>query len=400
MKSSVETSIEQLDVDYAIEVVSKLCAYHSVSGEEAAISDWAATELRRIGLDVTEQEVLPRRTNIIATFDTGRPGPTLLFNGHLDTLPVPEGSQHDPFKPHCENGRLFGAEVTNMKGALGAMIAAIRTIMRFPDDICGRIILSLVIGECDTLGLGTLYMLENGLTADAAINGEPTDLQVMTCHAGVTQLRLGAEGRPAHVCRRAEGHNAIEDLVAVAATLDSSALTFEPHPDFEGLPTLNIGTIRGGSLASMLAAEAEAFVDVRTVPGMTPESVRSDILAFVEGVRTLSGQPVAVDVELIKRPYFCQEHPYHIDQGAPVVQAVVASHKSMFGTEPRTGPLFPQVFYGTDASHLNRAGIPTVIYGPGKVDDINVPDESMAIDDIATAAHVYALAASRICART
>ncbi len=398
MSTAENMVIDGLERDYAVEVVSELCARRSVSGEEAEVSAWTAGELRRLGLDVMEQEVLPGRTNIIGTFDTGQPGPTLLFNGHLDTLPVPEGGRYDPFKPHCENGRLYGGEITNMKGAVGAMITAIRSIMRCSEDICGRITLSAVIGECDTLGLGTLHMLESGMTADAAINGEPTDLQVMACHAGVTQLRMSARGIPVHVCRRAEGHNAIDDLVAVAATLNSSALSYEPQLDFEGLPTLNIGTIRGGSMPSMLAGEAEALIDVRTVPGMTPESVLADILAHVEAVRVRYGRR-PVDVELVERPGFCQEHPYQIDQNAPVVRAVVAGHEYVIGTKPNIGPLFPQIFYGTDASHLSRAGIPTVIYGPGKVDDINVPDESMAIDDLMTAAQVYALAAGRICAR-
>ncbi len=69
----------------------------------------------------------------------------------------------------------------------------------------------------------------------------------------------------------------------------------------------------------------------------------------------------------------------------------------MCGAAPRVGPLIPQVFFGTDASHLLRAGIPTVIYGPGKVDDINQPDESIAVADFLTAAKVYYLSALAIC---
>ena len=92
---------------------------------------------------------------------------------------------------------------------------------------------------------------------------------------------------------------------------------------------------------------------------------------------------------------------YARQEGAevPVVEAVAESHAAIMGRPAKVGTLFPQVFYGTDASHLLHAGIPTVIYGPGKVADINVPNESMAIADFLAAARVYLMSASRICAR-
>ena len=391
--------VADLDSEYAIGVVEALCSRPSVSGDEAEVSRWTAEELRRLGLDVVEQEVLPGRCNVIATLDSGRPGPTLLFNGHLDTLPVPDGGRRDPYRPRRADGRLYGAEINNMKGAVGAMIAAVATILPRRDEIAGRIILSAVIGECDALGLGTLHMLESGLKADMAINGEPSDLKAMTCHSGVSQLRLAARGKSVHICRKSEGRNAIEDLLAAAACLDESILTFDSHPDFRGLPTLNVGVVRGGTLPSMLASEAEALIDVRTVPGMTPESVLADVTRAVRAARTKDGREPDVRVELIERPRFCQQHPYHVARDAPVVQVIADCHAAFVGAAPAIGPLFPQVFYGTDASHLQRAGISTIIYGPGKVEEINVPDESMAIEDLLTAARVYCLAAMQICAR-
>ena len=208
--------------------------------------------------------------------------------------------------------------------------------------------------------LGTLSLVENGLTADFCINGEPTDLQVMTCHVGVTQLRVRATGVGVHVCRRDEGRNALAELLPAVAALDERCLAFEPHPDYPGLPTINVGKVGGGTMASMHAAEAEAFVDVRSVPGMTPESVLSDIRAAIAAARKPNGEAPDVEVSLIERPAFCQQHPYIVDRGHPVVAAVADAHASLFGARPYVGPLFPQVYFGTDASHLNRAGIATV----------------------------------------
>lgn len=386
------------DPDRIVAIVSALCAHASVSGSEGPIGDWVAGELERIGLVVTRQDVLPGRANIIATLDTGRPGPTLLFNGHIDTLPIPEGYTHPPFEPFVANDRLFGAEINNMKGAVGAMIAAMEVLQNMRERLCGRIILSAVMGECDTLGLGTLHLLESGIVADLAINGEPTDLRVMTCHVGVTQIRLKAEGVSVHVCRKAEGPNALHKLIPALATLGVDRLNYEPHADFPDLPNLNVGNVRGGSLASMHADSAEALVDVRTVPGMTPEGVLADIQAAIAGLEDATADGSPVTAELIARPDFCQQHPFFVARGEPVVRAVAEAHQALSGSEPHIGPLFPQVYFGTDASHLARAGIPTVIYGPGKVEEINVPDESMLVQDMTMAARVYACAAAKICA--
>jgi acetylornithine deacetylase/succinyl-diaminopimelate desuccinylase-like protein len=385
------------DPAYTITVAKELCQHDSVSGAEGEISDWVAQTLSALGAVVEVQEVLPGRRNVIATLDTGRPGPRLLFNGHLDTLPIPAGYTVDPFVSFEREGRLHGAEINNMKGAVAAMISAMRRLSQDREALCGTIILSAVMGECDSLGHGTLSMLEAGLRADMAINGEPTDLQVMTCHNGVSQLSIRATGAGVHVCRKAEGRNALDELLPALAGLDESCLTFTPHPDFEGLPTINIGVIRGGNMPSILAAEAEALVDVRTVPGMTPESVLADVKRHIESARTRADQAPDVEVHLLERPVFCQQYPYQVDPDHPVVMAIAAAHAERTGALPHIGPLFPQIFFGTDASHLSRAGIPTVIYGPGKVTEINVADESMAIADLTRAADVYCAAARSIC---
>jgi acetylornithine deacetylase/succinyl-diaminopimelate desuccinylase-like protein len=392
--------IELPDPDLVLRAARALCELRSVSGEEGAAAAWVEAELGRLRLETQRQEVLPGRYNIVGVLDTGRPGPTLLFNGHLDTLPIPLGYSHDPFRAFVRDGRLYGAEINNMKGAVAGMIGAMSALAQTRDRLCGRILLSTVMGECDSLGLGTLSLVEAGLSAHFCINGEPTDLQVMTCHVGVTQLRVSATGVSVHVCRRNEGRNALGELLPALAGLDESCLTFSPHPDFPGLPTINVGKVFGGTMASMLAADAEALIDVRTVPGMTPDSVLKDIRTAIDRARAPSGATPDVEVALLNRPSFCQQYPYIVDRDHAVVAAVVAGHETLFGEKPPVGPLYPQVFFGTDASHLNRAGITTVIYGPGKVEEINVADESMRVADLLSAANVYTVAGALLCRQT
>ena len=385
-----------IDDDYVISVVKKLVSLPSVSGAEDAISSWTAEELRRLGLTVVEQEVAPGRRNVLATLESGRPGPHLLFNGHLDTLPIAEGWSTDPFSPRRQGDRLVGAEINNMKGAVGAMIGCLSALSQVTEHLRGRITLSAVIGECDALGFGTRHMLDQGFTADAAINGEPTDLKVMTNHCGVTQLRLVVRGHGIHVSQRGDGVNAVAKMVGVLAGLNEDIVTFTPHEDFPELPTVNVGLVSGGAMASMLAARAEAMIDVRTVPGMTPDSVLDDLTSLV--ARLAAEDPTLdADVELLGAPEFIQQHPFQMSADEPVIDAVAAAHAALCGSRPFVGTLFPQVFFGTDASHLARAGIPTAIYGPGKASDINVANESMAIADLLQASRVYLNSSLIIC---
>ncbi len=379
--------------------VAALCEIPSVSREEGRIGARAAQILREDGLEVEEQEVEPQRRNVIARLNTGRTGPRLLFNGHLDTLPPPAtGWTREPYRPQIENDRLYGAEINNMKAAVGGMMAALASLAKRRDELSGEIILSAVVGECDALGLGTVAALERGLTADFCINGEPTDLAVMTSHSGVTQLRLLVKGQPAHVSQRAQGVDAIAKLVALLPRITENALTFERHLDFPGLPTIHVGIIKEGFLPSMLADQAKAGIDVRTVPGMTAETVLADLKRLIAEARTADPELDAT-VTLSSRPNFMQPPPFHMDRTAPIVTAVALAHHQVTGAAAEVGTLVPQVFFGSDASHLLAAGIPTAIYGPGKVTDISTPNESMAVDDMMIAANVYLASALNLCAR-
>jgi acetylornithine deacetylase len=379
------------DVAFLREALDALVSVPSSSGSEAAITSAFAALCRDAGLEPTLGPVPGRADNVVASKTRGA-GPTILLNGHLDTLPVPAtGWTRDPYRPAVIGDRYHGAEVNNMKAALAAMLAAVRGMDA--RQWAGTITLMGVVGECDTLGIGTTTALRAGVHGDAAINGEPTDLSVLLRHAGVIQLRIAATGRSAHVSQRSQGHNAIDDLARALASLDESVLTFLADDRYPGLPTLNVGAIGGGGLPSMLADDAWADVDVRTVPGMTAESVRADMALFLGSVGPAA---YPMRVELRSAPAFMNPPAFLADPGSAVVQAVAAAHLAIVGQEVRMAAERPQVFFGSDASHLAASGIPTCIYGPGRAEDINVPDESIEWADVVTAAAVYEEALARL----
>lgn len=370
--------------------LAQLVRIPSPSGHEARIGRWMARRLRAMGLEVWLQRV-GDRFNVLGRLrvGTGR-GPTIMLNGHLDTLPLPPGWRSEPYRLRVHRDELVGAEVNNMKAALAAYLEAIRRLQRTPRGASGTVLLAAVVSECDALGLGTRALLDAGMRAEWAIVGEPTGLAVLTAHGGVTQVRVVVEGRSAHVSQRAAGRNAVEAMVRMLSGLDESVLRHRPHPSFPGLPTLNIGVLRGGTLPSMLAERCEALIDVRTVPGMTPHSVRRDLLHVLRPAARRAR--VRVDVVLSQPPGFCQQYPFLVPATSPVVRAVATAHRRVVGRAPRVGAWRPLVFYGTDGSHLARAGIPVAIYGPGTTAQVNRPEETIALPHALVAAEVYYLA--------
>lgn len=378
-----------IDSGFLRHALDRLASTPSVSGSEGAIGRVFAGLADEAGLDASFLPVPGRAPNVIASREHGD-GPTLLFNGHLDTLPIPTlGWAADPYEPRFDGEWYVAAEVNNMKAALAAMLTAAKSLAGGPWK--GRLVLMGAVGECDTLGIGTRTALDDGLRADCAINGEPTDLALLIAHAGVTQLQVIFSGTSAHVSQREQGHNAITDLARAIADLDESALRFEADERFPGLPTLNVGRVEGGTLASMLAAEAAAWIDVRLVPGMTAETVREDLHARL----VARGIPRATVTTRIP-PEFMNPPAFVADPASRVVTAVAAAHESIAGERCIRHSQPPQVFFGSDASHLAAAGIPTCIYGPGEAADINVPNERISWAKVETAARVYEAAAMRL----
>jgi acetylornithine deacetylase len=371
-----------------------LVAIPSVSGTEGRLGTWLARTLRKRGLHVRIQRVLPGRFNVIARLRLGRGGKRLMFNGHLDTLPLQSGWTRRPYRAVLRGDRVYGSEVNNMKGALAAYLEALRLLAAHRPVSQGEVVLTAVIGECDALGLGTLSLLESHFDADGAILGEPTDLNVLTAHSGVTQLRVIANGRAAHISHPSAKHNAIADMAQLVSGIDTHILRFRSHAAFPGLPMVNVGVIHGGTAASMSADRCEALVDVRTVPGMTPASVRRDFARYVRKARR-AVPGLTARVELRERPEFCQQYPFHIDASAGIVRAVRGAADQVRGRATRVGSWSPCVFYGTDGSHLLRGGVPVAICGPGTAAQVSRPDEHIAWHDVVMAAQVYYVAAAR-----
>lgn len=361
-----------------VELTRAICSIPSPLGCEGEVGDLVAELLDRPGIEVHLEDVVDGRPNVTATVRGEGLRPPLVLNAHMDATIEPDGWTRDPFTPWTEDGRLHAAGVTDMKGALASMVAAVEAAAEL-GGLPGDVILQAVMHH-DGTGLGTKYALAAyGPHAGFAICGEPSDMAIHTANGGAVKFEVALRGRSAHVCRYEDGADTIPAALSVWQALSAHAFEHEPHSRLPDLPRILIGELGAGSYPAHVAETAVIRGDVRTVPGLDRDAVGRQLNAVVAAacpanvtprVRTLSSH----------RPFLGATE-------GPLVDAIQLWHMAARGGAARVTNEMPGQAFVTDAADLAFAGLETVVYGPGVWR--HAPDEAVAIDDLVDAARVY-----------
>ncbi len=351
---------------------------------EGAIAHLLAGECRSAGMEVRLDEVAPGRPNAVARVRGRRPGRTLMFNGHMDTVGV-EGMR-DPFGGTVTGGRLHGRGSFDMKGSLAAMAEAGRIVAAGGLER-GDLVLAFVMDE-EYASLGTADLIRRE-RPDAAVITEPTGLQVCVGHRGFVWARIETAGRAAHGSRFADGDDAIARMGHVLAAVDRlehEILPRRPHP-LMGRASIHASTISGGLGLSTYPDRCVLEVERRTLPGERDDEVAAELQRVVDEARRASPGLAATVEILLTRP------AYEIDPGAPLVHDLVATVREVLGAAPRiVGELA-----WLDSALLGEAGIPTVIFGPSGA-GAHAAEEWVDVASVVDCARVLADLAHRFCA--
>src|SRR5260370_10579095 len=237
-------------MDSTIRFLRDLVAINSVNPTlvpgapgEREIAGAIAAEMRRLGLDVSLEEVEPGRPNVVGVLEGREKGRTLMFCGHTDTVGVT--GMNSPFTPTERSGRLYGRGAQDMKSGVAAMIAAAGAIAQrgLPR---GRVIVAAVVDE-EHSSIGADALVKSW-RADAAIVTEPTDLRIAVGHKGFAWVEVDVYGKAAHGSRPADGQDAILRLGRVLTRLEALDRTLQrrsPHP-LVGTGSLHASSIKGG----------------------------------------------------------------------------------------------------------------------------------------------------------
>ena len=375
-------------VQDAVEAVS----IPSFTGEEEAMAGWMAERFRELGLDVQWQQVEEGRANVVGVRVGTGGGPTLMFNGHMDTSysgkePWLAGIPGFQPKGFVEDGRVYGLGISNMKGALCAYLAALRALGDEP--LKGDVTVAAVCGEIEKAqwgsaqgaeyrgyAAGSRHLVSHGGAADMCILGEPTENKLVLAHFGSLWLRLSTTGSFVHTAFAGPPDD--NSIARMRPVLDA---VLEWLPGWEGGGS--VGAIAGGFpwRVSRTPHRTDLFVDLRVPPRLEMAEARRRALEFA---RSLDG---------VESEVFVTAPGAEIDDGHPLVGALARAHEEVFGSPAERDV----TRWFSDASVLTRYGIATVNYGTSS----GLPDaergENLAVDGLVKTAEVYARAALAVC---
>ncbi len=336
---------------------------------EQALAEYVADFLRELGADVALDPVEPGRPNVVASFTPENPAAHLAFAPHLDTVSV-AGMTIAPFDPVIRDGKLFGRGSTDTKGPMAAALWAVREWARSSARARSRIRWSFLalMGE-EAANDGARALAQRGFSSDLTLVLEPTQLGVVTAHKGALWLEVATTGVACHGSTPERGRNAIYAMRRALEVIEEKiipALSRQSHPKL-GAPTLNVGTIFGGSKINIVPDRCRVEIDCRVVPGMDAEQFR---LRLESDLRA-----AAPDVSVIVQR---SSPPLDTDESLPWVRRL--------GEEARgfiTAPWF------SDASVLSGPRCPAVCIGPGSIAQAHTKDEFILLRDLEEGAEFF-----------
>lgn len=350
-------------------------------GDTRDVAVYIAERLKRSGcrVQLVAPPEKPSAVSVIATIGVDG-GTTILYHAHIDTVPVATTGDWtvDPLEGIISNGRLYGRGSVDDKGPLAAMIVAFEKLARHA--LHGRLILVAAAEEEVGGQLGTRWLAETNQLppSDFVVVGEQTNNRVATANKGVMRATIRTSGQSVHATNPDRGINAIEMMAKVVLALGGyhRSLSKRTHP-LIGVPTCNVGTIRGGIAVNMVPDYCEIQVDRRMLPGETADAVQQELRAVVSEL-DFGDRPPEVGEFLLSAAFESQTDN-------DLTQAFLATVESILQDDPGPVGYLP----GSDAKHLvNVAQQGMVVFGPGTYEMAHIPDEYIEIAELEQATHI------------
>ncbi|MDP6458406.1 MAG: M20/M25/M40 family metallo-hydrolase [Candidatus Bathyarchaeota archaeon] len=327
--------------DSAINLLRGLVERYSPSGKEDEVGYFLSSRMEELGFLVKRDIV----GNVIGEHGDG--SPRVLLCGHMDTVP-PE------LPVRLEDGILYGRGTVDAKGPLAALVMAASGLV--DDGHSGTLI---VVGAVDEEGMstGVKNLVNDGLEADYAIFGEPTNVETITVgYKGGLVLKIDCETETGHSSAPWLFKNAIEKAMGIWHQVKSLQLPEEDSESRFHSVSYCLRRIKGGGIGSVVPSSCQILVEARIPPAVSVDRLSAELLALINAYR-VDNPDVNVYVEILGHT-----EPYLSDKRSPLVRAVSRSiwrnRKAKVGLINKTGT--------GDMNIYGRAtGTPTITYGPG-----------------------------------
>ena len=372
----------------SIDWLTRLIAFDTVSRHSnLALIEEVKAYCEQLGLtvDLTFNDA-KNKANLFVTVPAGKNADEvnhgLVLSGHTDVVPV-DGQDwtSEPFTATIRGDKLYGRGACDMKGFIACALTLLPQAVNLSNAGKLRRPLHLALSFDEEVGcLGAPLILADlkarGITPDYCIVGEPTNMAMVVAHKGIAVYRCRVHGKSAHSSLTATGVNAISYASRLIGYVDELAEEISHRSDNDALfdvpySTLSVGTIKGGTATNIVPNLCEFTFDYRNLPHMTQDDILTPIQAKVAELNAqMQARSADTGIELLQE----ESVPAMTDSDSAELQALIAA---LTGDDTRH-----KVAYATEGGQFTNAGIPTIICGPGSIEQAHKADEYVELIEI------------------
>ena len=379
----------------SVEMLRRLIAFPTVSRDSnLELIHFIRDTLKPFGADVRlTHDDGKRKANLFATLGPrGEPG--IVLSGHTDVVPT-EGQawDTDPFQLVEKDGRLYGRGACDMKGFIACVLALVPEFMERGLKTPLHLAFSYD-EEVGCLGVGRLIadMTRSGVRPNACVVGEPTGMHPVIAHKGKKGYRCTVRGLAGHSAYAPHGVNAVEYAAEAVVFLRALARRHRDRGPYDrgfdvAHTTVHTGVLRGGTALNVIPHECVFDFEFRHLPGDDPEALLREFTDYVR--KTLEPEMRAVHPPAGFTIEPLSDIPM-LDTGSE--SEVVALAQELAGSGE-----IGKVSFATEGSQFQRAGIPTVVCGPGSIAQAHKPNEYVTLDQVAKCEAFLRRLADRMC---
>lgn len=376
-------------------------------GNEIAAARVVEAFFTSLGIPYTLFEKTKDRTNIVGRIGNG--SPALLVACHLDVVPAGDGWKRNPFDAWVENGRIFGRGASDNKGQMAAMMAVARFLKENESRLKGQLILIGAADEERGSNLGLDYLIkECGIRADYAIIPDVAhNMQMIdVTEKGALFLEIISHGKQSHGSRPEMGNNAAWNLITLLERIKQMKFKLTSHP-LHTPPTLNLGSIHGGTAPNIVPALCKAQLDIRYLPGDSGDEIMAKLISIAKEVESQNkGRPETQNISRIMEnlssttkevksqgqgsfeiKIISHQLPTTVPTNNPLVEIISRHTESVLGVRPKAKGMSG----ATVAKQLIQSGITAVGFGPGDEAEAHATNESISIRELVDFAEIMAL---------
>jgi acetylornithine deacetylase len=360
-----------------LDLIQRLVQFNTVSRDtNLPLIEYVATYLDGFGIESHRVDSDDgKKSNLYASIGPEESGGVVL-SGHTDVVPVDgQDWESDPFNPEVKDRKLYGRGTCDMKGFIGTALALIPEM----NSLSRPIHLALSYDEevgCKGAPRMIRELSNNLPEPEAVIVGEPTRLSAITGHKGMVTLKTSIQGFEAHSSQTHKGVSAVMIAAKLVDTLNTMAIQladvtskdtgFEPHHS-----TIHVGVIHGGTAINIISRHCEFQWDIRCIPCDDPQTIINEFEKFCQDEILPNMEQISNDCYITTET--TASAPSFLMKESP---ASALMHSLAIPAGDRYAP------YVAEAGQFQAAGFPTVICGPGSIDQAHKPNEFIDLEQI------------------